>query len=162
MNIHEVDWKYSSIREILNAVSTALVKIKNEVLPEDVDEALEQSESFLGIALVAAQTYISGAVADARTLATSTPKPNKNYLLKHFSDVISGTEITKMQLCDVIANYFKHHDEWPDWTPNPTERRKQTIDVLNAVGITEMTTYPCQEAAKILWGWSSPDLEPLF
>jgi hypothetical protein len=162
MNTHEIDWKYSSIREILNAVSAALVKIKTEVLSEDVDEALEQSESFLGIAFVTAQTYISGTVADARKLAASTPKPNKNHLLQNFSDVISGIEIKKMLLCDAIANYFKHHDEWPDWTPNPTERRKQTIDVLDAVGITETTTYPCQEAAKILWGWSSLDLEPLF
>src|SRR4051812_26683292 len=98
MNIHEIDWKYSSIREILIAISAALVKIKNEMLPEDVDEALEQSESFLGIAFVAAQTYISGTVADARALAKSISRPNKIDLLKNFSDVISGTGIAKMQL----------------------------------------------------------------
>jgi hypothetical protein len=117
MNIHEIDWKYSSIREILNAISVALLKINNDVLPEDVDEALEQSESFLGIAFVAAQTYIAATVADTRRLAKSTLKPNKNDLLKNFSNNISGTGTTKMQLLDAIANYFKHHDEWLDWIP---------------------------------------------
>ncbi|MBA3441015.1 MAG: hypothetical protein H0T92_14210, partial [Pyrinomonadaceae bacterium] len=162
MNIYEIDWRHSSIREILNAISAALVKITNDESHEDVDEALEQLESFLGIAFVTAQTYITGTAVDARKLTKSTPKPNKHDLLKNFSDVISGTGVTKMKLCDATANYYKHHDEWLDWTPNPTERRKHTIDVLNGVGITETTTYPCQEAANILWGSNAADLEPLL
>ncbi len=161
MNIHEIDWRYSSIKEIFNALSGALVKIENEVLPEDADEAAKQIENFLGLAFVAAQTYITGTVADARKLATSLSKPSKNHLLKNFSDV-TGTGVTRMQLCDAIANHFKHHDEWPDWTPKPTEQRKQTIDVLFGVGIIETTAHPCQEAAKMLWVGSSLELEPLL
>ena len=157
MNIHEIDWRYSSIKEILNAISSALVEIKDHV--EDVDEASEESESFLGVAFVAAQTYITRTVADAQRLANAASDAEKKDLLKDYSDVLSGTGVTEMQLCDSIANYFKHHDEWLDWTPNS---KKKAIYALNGVGITEMTTYPCQEAAKIMWGFGSSDLEPLL
>lgn len=161
MNIYEIDWRYSPTKEILNAISIALVKIKKEVLPEDVDEALEQLESFLGVGFIVAQTYIEGSVADISKLTKT--KPNKKNLLKNFNDSISGTAITKMQLCDAVANYFKHHDGWAnDWTLISDGRIKPTVDTLGEVGITQTTTYPCQEAAKTLWSVNTPDLEVLL
>lgn len=167
MNITEVDWRYSSIAEILTAVGTALENIKSTAMDGDMDgdEANEQTEGFLGIAFVAAQTYITGAIADARKLANSTD-PTKRKALKDYSDLISGKGITKAELCNAVANYFKHHEEWPNWNPDPANRREkgtyETIETLKAVGITETTSYPCQEAAKVLWGFTSSDLEQLL
>ncbi len=118
MTIHEIDWRYSSIKEILNAVTTALDKIQKEVLPEDVDEALEQLESFLGIAFVAAQTYIAGTtgdciriVKDANKIAiltrvTPLPKLKSEDLRNDFGYMISGHGLTKIELCYQIADYF--------------------------------------------------------
>lgn len=162
MNIYEIDWRYSPTKEILNSISVAFTKIEKEVLPENIDEALEQLEGFFGIGFITAQIYITGSVADIRKISRITSKPNKENLLKNFSNFISGTTITEMQLCDAVANYFKHHDEWADWIPAPNELRKKTIDVLNEVGITQTTAHPCQEAAKILWGVNTLDLDALL
>lgn len=159
MRIHEIDWRYSSIAGILNAVSAALENIKTEILPEDVDEALEQTESFLGISFVAAQTYIKGAEADAVRLAKANGKGKIDNPLKKFNDTIPNTHLTKIELCDGIANYFKH--EWPNWNPKP-KRIDEPRRVLYDAGLTEAMDYPCQEAAKILWGFTSSDLSPLL
>jgi hypothetical protein len=47
-----------------------------------------------------------------------------------------------------MANYFKHHEQWPDWSP--MGRRKATVSVLHAAGITDDDSYPCLKAAKML------------
>jgi len=161
MKVYEIDWRHSSIEAIFDAVSVALANISRSFAPEDVDEASDQAESFLGIAFVAAQAYIYGSLQDARKLAKSTGKPKRKPedLLKKFSSVVSGTRITEIQVCDEIANYFKH--EWPYWSER-SKRHGKALGALNAVGITESTAYPCQEAAKKLWGYSSTDLKPLL
>jgi hypothetical protein len=158
MTIHEIDGRCTLIREILNAVSTALDNIK-EVLPEDVDEAIEQTESLLGIAFVAAQTYIAGTIGDANRIAKLSGKSKPKDLIKNFSDTIPGTSITKIQLCYEIANYFKH--EWPNWLPKP-KRIDGPRQVLYAVGINETITHPCQETAEILLGGTYYDFKLLL
>ena len=160
MRFQEYDWRRSSIAAILDAVGSALQGIGKSVADGDmdVDEAVEQSESFLGIAFVAMQTYIYGAVADAGKIAKASGKERVDKSLTKFSDKVPNNSVTKIQVCDAIANYFKH--EWPNWTPKPArwEARKPLYDA----GITEDTDHPCQDAATILLGPNTADLSPLL
>jgi hypothetical protein len=162
MNVHEHDWRQSSIAAILDAVSAALESIDKSFADGDmdVDEAVEQRESFLGIGFVAAQTYIYGAVADATKIAKASGKEKPKDPLKQFSDFIPNTTVpvTKVEVCDAIADYFKH--QWPNWIPKPArwESRKPLYDA----GISENTNHPCQDAAAILLGPTTTDLRPLL
>jgi len=58
-------------------------------------------------------------------------------------------KISKVQLINSIANYYKHHEEWSDWEVEG--KNKRTIADLNSCGISESTLYPCHEAAQIIW-----------
>ena len=79
---------------MLRSVSSSLTQVKTVLDIEDVQDALEQAESLMGIAFVTSQTYIAKAIADARKLAKS-PKPTKQHLLAHFSEIIPRTGLTK-------------------------------------------------------------------
>jgi hypothetical protein len=160
-SIYEVDWRYSPTEQVLSAISVGLNEVATKVVPVDIDEALEQWESLLGIAFVMAQTYITGTVSDVNKITRSSPPLKKVDLLKKFSRLISGTKVTGALLIDAIANYYKHHDEWPDWSP--VGARKSTIEVLNEVGIHEHDSHPCRKAANmLLTPPDSFDLKPLF
>ena len=69
--------------------------------------------------------------------------------------------MTRIELCDAIANYFKHHDEWHSWSA--TGRHQKTVSILRAVAIEEEDDFPCRKAADILWSNNDgSDLEPLL
>ena len=115
----------------------------------------------MGIAFVMAQTYIAGTVSDANKLMGSGGKLTKEQLLKKHGDELAGSTVTRMELCDAIANYFKHHDEWNSWSA--TGRHKNTVSILCAAGIEENADFPCRKAADILWSNNDgSDLEPLL
>jgi hypothetical protein len=167
LNIYEIDWRFSSTSRIFQALSDGLENVARDFREAqesseefyDVDEAVEHVESLLGIAFVTAQTYIAGTVSDASKITRSTFK--KDQLLKDFSDRLSGSEVTKLELCDSIANYFKHHDEWT--STSATNRNQKTVFVLRAAGIQEDDTSPCRKAADILWSNNDgSDLKPLL
>jgi hypothetical protein len=115
VNFHEVDWRFSSTKRIFQALSDGLKDVErdfSEAQEEfEIDDALEHTEGLLGIAFVTAQTYIAGTVSDAYKLMGSGSKPTKERLLKDCGDRLAGSAVTRMELCDAIANYFKHHDE---------------------------------------------------
>jgi len=83
---------------------------------------------------VAAQTYIYGAVADATKIAKARGKPKVDDPLTKFSDIVPFRSVTKIQVCDAIANYFKH--EWPTGLLSPRvgirENRYMTLESLRA------------------------------
>ena len=160
MNIYEIDWRISSIRRIAVALSQGIDLVARELeLSEESDDpdsppfdpvdAAEHIENLLGIAFVTAQTYITGTVSDIPKLTHSSSTPTKRQLLHDFSDVLPGCNITKMEVCDAIANYWKHHEEWDGGSSTP--RNKRTLDILNAMGIGEFENFPCQKVADILW-----------
>lgn len=161
----ELDWRFSTTRRILHALSDALKDVERE-WPEaqesyELDEILEHTESLIGIGFVAVQTYIAGTVSDANRIVGSGNKLTKERLLQEHSDKLPTSEITKMQLCDAIANYFKHHDEWVSWSA--TGRHQKTVSILRAANIDEADDFPCRKAADILWSNNDgSDLEPLL
>jgi hypothetical protein len=163
MKIYEIDWRHSSTRRVLHALSDALEDTKHEFHEaqeeHERDDALEYAERVSGLTFVTAQAYIDGTVSDVKKITKSTDKSLKARLLKACDDRLSGSLVTRIELCDAMANYFKHHEQWPDWSA--TGRRKATVSVLHAAGITDDDNYPCLKAAKMLSLDQGDDMEAL-
>jgi hypothetical protein len=166
---YEIDWRYSSIQRIFESLSQGLKSVEYDLdeaeqsseLYFDADMALEHADGLFGIAFVAAQTYITGVVSDANKVAKLGIQLKKNQLLKDYSDFLGGLTITKLEFCDAMANYFKHHDEWAHWSSG-TGQNQKTIAILRTAGIREDDSYPCVSAANILLSEDNWDLAPLL
>ena len=165
---YEFDWRYSSIQRIFESLSLGLKSVEHELdesersseLYFDVDMALEHANGLFGIAFVTAQTYITGVVSDANRVAKPSVRFKKDQLLRSYSDYLSGLTATKLEFCDAMANYFKHHDEWANWSG--TGHSQKTITIFRTVGITEDDHHPCVSAANVLLPKGDWDLAPLL
>ena len=60
--------------------------------------------------------------------------------------------MTRIQLINAAANYFKHHGEWAGWPTGGQGAADRRI--LRSVGITEKTGCPCVAAVEKLCGTS--------
>lgn len=165
MDIREIDWRLSSIKRILQALSDGLKDVErnfNEAHEEyQRDDALDHTENLWGITFVMAQTYITGTVSDANQLRGAGDRLTKEQLIKAYSDRLGGSVATKIELCDAMANYFKHHDEWGNWST--TGRNQKTVSILQAAGIQATDEFPCCKAANLLWpNNDGSDLQPLL
>ena len=153
MNVYEIDWRLSSTRQVFQALSEALKSVKKIFLDKtredyEREDALEHAENLLGIAFVTAQTYITGTVSDINQFAKTANNLSKNQLLKIHNEKVAKTTIKNLELCNALANYYKHHDEWKSWSAGG--RQKSTVETLEAVGIKESDAYPCIKASEIL------------
>jgi hypothetical protein len=121
MNIREIDWRQSSVRQILSALSQGL-DANSQAFDDggDIDDALEYEDDLCGIAFVTAQAYITRVVADVNLLRGTLSPINKHELLKSGNPIVADTRLTRMQLFDAMANYYKHRDGWADWTDPDT------------------------------------------
>ena len=160
----ETDWRLSSTKMILKALSAGMTdvpgRVANAIEEYEIENAIEHTESLLGIVFVTAQTYITGTVADANRIIRP-GKLSKEKLLQDFGGPLPGLGTSKLELCDAIANYFKHHDEWGSWSS--VGRHQKTTSILLAGGITESEEYPCRKAADLLWlNYDGSDFEPLL
>jgi hypothetical protein len=154
VNTYEIDWRLSSTRQVLQALSDALKNVEKIILDEtredyEREDALQHAENLLGIAFVTAQTYIAGTVSDVNQFAKAVNNMTKDQLVKSHSEKIAEKPITKLELCDALANYYKHHDEWESWSA--IGRQQKTVATLQAAGIKESDSYPCIKAAEMLW-----------
>jgi len=154
VNIYDIDWRLSSTRQVFQALSDALKNVEKIILDEareeyEREDALEHAENLLGIAFVTAQTYIAGTVSDINQFAKVSNKLTKDQLLKTYSEKLSEKAVTKLELCDALANYYKHHDEWESWSA--VGRQQRTVATLQAAEIIESDAYPCIKASEMLW-----------
>jgi hypothetical protein len=150
MNMREIDWRQSSVRQILFALSQGLGANAQQFDDGgDVDDALEYEDDLCGIAFVTAQAYITGVVADVNSLRGTRSPIRKHKLLKSANPIVADTRLTRMQLCDTMANYYKHRDEWVDWT-DPAACR--TTELLRTAGFTQGDQHLCTTVATLLFG----------
>ena len=161
----DFDWRFSSTKRILEALSDGLKEVERGVDEAQesyqVDEILEHTEELLGIAFTTAQTYICGTVSDVNRFLKPRSQQTKEQLLKEYSEKLPASETTKMELCNAVANYYKHHEEWVSWSE--TGRHQKTVSILRAAGIEETDSLPCRKAANTLWtNDEGSDLEPLL
>jgi hypothetical protein len=158
MTKREIDWRQSSVRRILFALSQGLDANAQQFDDGgDVDDALEYEDDLCGIAFVTAQAYITRVVADVNTLRGHALRGarspiSKHELLKTANPIVGDTTLTRMQFCDTMANYYKHRDEWDDWAASTTSAAARTIELLRTAGFTESDHHLCTTVATLLFG----------
>jgi hypothetical protein len=153
MTKREIDWRQSSVRRILFALSQGLDANAQQFEDGgDVDDALEYEDDLCGIAFVTAQAYITGVVADVKALRGARSPVSKHELLKTVNPIVADTTLTRMLLCDTMANYYKHRDEWDDWAASTTPTARRTTELLQMAGFTEGDKHLCTTVATLLFG----------
>ena len=122
-------------------------------------------ENVLGAAFVLAQARLTAVASEAieiakelgplaQALPFALPKVSRDSLLA-FGAPMKGHTVTAVTAIDAVANYFKHRDEWSNWTPN--KKNQATITTISAIGLLPTSTGNLRAAAKVL-GW--PDAAP--
>ena len=150
MQKRAIDWRRSSVRQILFALSHGLDTNAQQFREGgDIDDAVEYEDDLCGIAFVTAQAYITGVVADVNALCGTHPPINKHELLRSANPIVADTGLTRMQLCYTMANYYKHRDEWSNWTDTAARR---TTELLRTAGFTQDDEHLCTTVATLLFG----------
>lgn len=155
MHIDEIDWRIEPLQDVIAGLGAGLASIHERLDAEEGFDGLsvaEHVEPLLGLGFVAAQSYALGTVSDLNSVRTSRGKPKKDKLDCYACDttrLMGG--LTRIQLINASANYFKHHDEWVRW-PTGNDRGAHDTKALASVGITEKTEFPCIDAAALLCG----------
>lgn len=97
----------------------------------------------IGSTFVLGQTAITQTVAIARKLHSLAGEPTwlpreRRTVLRTEAAVHVETGLSELILFDAVANYFKHHYEWPDdWNQQRAERpQRRTIDVVRRLGLS--------------------------
>lgn len=144
LNMYPFGAHDSLTRLVLSALDQGINKLNTF---EDAGDALEHAEELAGLAFLALQQHIR---ASSSVLRRCYPdlKASDSELRQKNCDSISGT--TYVEGVWAAGNYFKHHDEWPDWSPEGS--RAYTITVLAKLEITQATCEPCFELAMRLQG----------
>jgi hypothetical protein len=144
---------------------SSIVIVNQAVLcsPHDQhDIAVEQLR--IGSSFVLGQAAISQAVSIATKINELAGRPTwlphgKSALMSTVALVHDGTGLSTIVLIDAVANYFKHHYEWPDdWTGS--SRGQATIDVVRKLGLEPGEEDNLSHAAQEL-GMTGSDLSPL-
>jgi hypothetical protein len=149
----DFDMRISSTSQIINSISETINKVSKEMEYQKEQYFIEESilllEDLYGITFVVAQVYITGTVSDIKTIGKGVKNISKELLLNQYSELLPGNKITKMELCDALANYCKHHDEWGNWSSSG--RHQKTVSILNSVGINQFESIVFDQAIGLLW-----------
>jgi hypothetical protein len=157
MHLREIDWRIEPLHDVIVGIDAALAAIQERLDTEggfDGVSAREHIEPLFGLGFVAAQSYALGSVSDLNAVRMSRRKQEMEKLDCYACDTITlRGGVTRIQLINACANYYKHHDEWARW---PTGKRRGAHDTktLGSVGITESTKFRCIAAVDLLCGTS--------
>ena len=155
MHLHEFDWRIEPLHDVIVGIDAGSAAIKERLHTEkgfDGISVREHAEVLFGLGFVAGQSYALGTVSDLNSVRTSLGKPKKDKLDCYACDTLTlKGGVTRIQLINACANYFKHHDEWARW-PSGNDRGAHDTKALASVGITEKTEFPCIAAVDLLCG----------
>jgi len=111
--------------------------------------SVEQEHHVEVIALLIGSTFVLGQTAITQTVAISKKlhslagEPNwfpsdRRTILRTEAAVHVETSLSELILFDAVANYFKHHYEWPDdWNPQRAEKpQRRTIEIVRRLGLS--------------------------
>jgi hypothetical protein len=149
VNISEVDWRGDSLYSVVVAIDSGLAAVRERLDEDEIDslDARGLADSLLGLGFVAAQTYALGAWTDLNEVRSSSGKPPiKKHDCYRADLVMPKTNVTRIELINATANYFKHHDEWSSWPAS------ETTEILGRVGITEQSEFPCATITELFCG----------
>jgi len=157
VNTREIDFGgIGALEHVVVGIDAGLAAIHARIGdPEwyDGDHARDDAEPLLGLGFVAFQTYAVPAVVDLNRIRGDRRKPKKNKLDCYSCDPVTlRGGVTRIQLVNAVANYWKHHDEWSRWPINDKDQGFYDTQTLACVGITQETVHPCIEATNLLCG----------
>jgi hypothetical protein len=151
----DIDWRIGPLRDACAGLEAGLKRIGERVHEEPWFDGLwacEYSEPLVGVAFVAAQSYLVGTVSDVNSVRTRSARglPEQPRRLDknecYACDLASiTTGVTRVQLINAAANYYKHCEDEDGLRPD-------TKRTLSSVGIDEHTEFPCIEIARLLLG----------
>jgi hypothetical protein len=154
----EIEFEGAALEHVVVGIDAGLAAIETQIGdPEwyDGEHALDDAEPLLGLGFVAFQRHALRAVQDLNRIRASHGKPKRDKRDCCSCDPITIKEgMTRIQLVNAVANYFKHHDEWTPRWPIRGERGFSDTQILARVGITQKTVHPCIEATNLLCGTS--------
>lgn len=104
---------------------------------------LEKISLLIGSVFVLGQAALTEAVAIVRSLRAMAGEPpwlpaSRDEILQIGSTIHAATGLSEIVLIDAVANYFKHHHEWPkDWAAEGAKGlERRTIEFVLALGFT--------------------------
>lgn len=106
------------------------------------EHQIEVTSLLIGSAFVLGQTALTRAVAIARKLRYLAGQPSwlpsrKVDILCIEASIHGDTGLSEMVLFDAVANYFKHHHEWPSgWSQQTQGPHSRTIEVVCRLGLS--------------------------
>jgi hypothetical protein len=141
----EFDFRYSWTLETLVALDRGIEKC-SAGHSEGLDR-LEHAEELVVLAFVALQGYVSGTQANLRTVFPTLAVSNEGLRARN-CPVTAG--VSHIEAIWAVGNYYKHHEEWPDWAPS--RARKSTVLTLDKLEVSAVTEFRCMETVKALHG----------
>ena len=157
MHLNEIDWRIGPLHDVIVGIDAGLAAIHERIESEDGFDGISargHAEPLFGLGFVAAQTYALGTVSDLNAVRMSRRESEKKKLECYACDTIRPKGgVTRVEIINASANYFKHHDEWPRW-PTVGDHGAPDAKTLDRVGITERTEFPCIAAVDLLCGTS--------
>ena len=157
MHFREMDMRIGPLHDVIVGIDAGLAAIHDRLDAEegfDGISAREHVEPLFGLGFVAAQSYALGTVSDLNSVRKSREKPEKKKWDCYACDtIVLKGGVTRIQLINASANYFKHHDEWARW-PTGDDPGARDTKVLASAGITENTGFPCINTVDLLCGTS--------
>ncbi|UTZ44199.1 hypothetical protein [Vibrio campbellii] len=128
----------------------------------------EEIGNTIGNAFTLAQVPISQAVSIFIKLRESCNDINrypskKASILRYRSEINETNDLTKIEIIDVVANYYKHRHEWPDdWDETKAKGvQKSTIQMAKKMGMTNSDMTANMKYALSLLGIHNKDLTEL-
>lgn len=128
----------SYVQDVMNSSN-------DDYINDVVDDETAVIEDLIGVAFVISQTVISNLVSSIFHLHKfhkmkgnnkdlKTTDGTKNGIMKAYSSIISGSQVSEVQVINAFANYYKHKSEWPvDWN-KLKNNSKETGKVISSVG----------------------------
>lgn len=126
--------------ERTDEITKTLAQDNAQWIWEDTNASVD---ALRGSAFVICQAAITSIVSRVKALheyarccgvSLSSVPNNKAQLLAFRSAPIPSTTVTQIEAIEALANYFKHHDEWPAGWINPDARSRPTIAILQTLG----------------------------
>jgi hypothetical protein len=145
----------------------------------------ELIEELLGVALVSAQVFLTSvrnrfiALAPAYRedfkdeLALDGKPVSKDMVFTCGEKLSSKVAFTDIEAINALANYWKHHDEWPKgwkedgewcvavWSDQASKLQKKTIEVVTVLGMAPARVWNLQKAVEALGVEEYHELAPV-
>jgi hypothetical protein len=191
-NVDRIERMHGPIELEIKRASDEITRAEQEEPEEYADRVTESNreliEELLGVALVSAQVFLTSVRSRLVALATvyrqdlgselafegkALGGAPKDMLFTCGDRLSPEVMFTDIEAIDALANYWKHHDEWPKgweqdgewsvavWSDKASKLQKKTIEVVTALGMAPAGVWNLQRAVEALGVERHHDLAPI-